>query len=98
VLVSLNGPVDYDVPSMWPQVHKDSNIPYMFIDGARHHEDSATLFQTAVRVMLFMIQHVEDNKDPEALGQKVRTALCRANAIWVSIFETIFTRTRPSNP
>ena len=82
-MVSLNGPVDLEVDTLFPMVHKPTNIPYMFIDTAKQYADPATLFRSVVNVMLFMIKHIEDRKDPEAMGQKVSAAIERANQLQV---------------
>ena len=83
VLVSLNGPVDLEVETLFPMVHKPSGLPYMFIDNAKQYADPTTLFRSVVNIMLFMIKHTEDRKDPEAMGQKVSAALARAKQLQV---------------
>ena len=64
-------------------VHRPSNIAYMFIDNAKQYADPTTLFRSVVNIMLFMIKHIEDRKDPEAMGQKVSAAIMRANQLQV---------------
>ena len=64
-------------------VHRPSNIAYMFIDNAKQYADPTTLFRSVVNIMLFMIKHIEDRKDPEAMGQKVSAAISRANQLQV---------------
>ena len=83
MLVSLNGPVDLEVETLFPMVHRPSNIAYMFIDNAKQYADPTTLFRSVVNIMLFMIKHIEDRKDPEAMGQKVSAAISRANQLQV---------------
>ena len=83
MLVSLNGPVDLEVETLFPMVHRPSNIAYMFIDNAKQYADPTTLFRSVVNIMLFMIKHIEDRKDPEAMGQKVSAAILRANQLQV---------------
>ena len=83
MLVSLKGPVDLEVETLFPMVHRPSNIAYMFIDNAKQYADPTTLFRSVVNVMLFMIKHIEDRKDPGAMGQKVSAAISRANQLQV---------------
>ena len=83
MLVSLNGPVDLEVETLFPMVHRPPNIAYMFIDNAKQYADPTTLFRSVVNIMLFMIKHIEDRKDPEAMGQKVSAAILRANQLQV---------------
>ena len=75
--------MDLEVETLFPMVHKPSNLPYMFIDNAKQYADPTTLFRSVVNIMLFMIKHIEDRKDPEAMGQKVSAALARAKQLQV---------------
>eukprot|EP00092_Neocalanus_flemingeri_P076210 GFUD01094490.1.p1 GENE.GFUD01094490.1~~GFUD01094490.1.p1 ORF type:complete len:295 (+),score=87.96 GFUD01094490.1:73-885(+) len=75
VLVSFHCPVDRDTPSMYPMVHKESQIPYMYIDNARDTADSSTFFKCCVNVMMFMINHVDNNQDPEERKKTLEDAL-----------------------
>ena len=83
VLVSLKGPVDLDTDPLFPRVYKPTNKAYMFVDNAKEYADPSTLFRSVVNVMLFMVEHIENNKDPEAMGQKVSAAIKRANELQV---------------
>ena len=74
VLVSLNTIVDKDAPSLYPLVHKDSNIPYMFIDNAKQFPDTVSLFRVVVNFMLVMIKHTENGKDPNAMSEALKQA------------------------
>ena len=75
--------MDLEVETLFPMVHKPSNLPYMFIDNAKQYADPTTLFRSVVNTMLFMIKHIEDRKDPEAMGQKVSAGLARAKQLQV---------------
>ena len=75
--------MDLEVETLFPMVHRPSNIAYMFIDNAKQYADPTTLFRSVVNIMLFMIKHIEDRKDPEAMGQKVSAAILRANQLQV---------------
>ena len=76
--------MDKDAPSLYPLVHKDSNIPYMFIDNAKQFPDTVSLFRVVVNFMLVMIKHTEDGKDPNAMGKRVSEALKQAKEMEVS--------------
>ena len=65
VLVSLKGPVDLETEPLFPRVYKPTNKAYMFVDNAKEYADPTTLFRSVVNVMLFMVEHIENNKDPE---------------------------------
>ena len=84
VLVSLNTAVDKGVKSLYPLVHKQTGTPYMFIDNTKQFADPVTLFRVVVNFILFMIKHVEDDKDPNAMGQKVSNAITQAKEMEVS--------------
>ena len=75
--------MDLEVETLFPMVHKPSNLPYMFIDNAKQYADPATLFRSVVNIMLFMIKHIEDRKGPEAMGQKVSAAIARSKQLQV---------------
>ena len=64
--------------------HKPSGTAYMFIDNAKQFADSTTLFRVVVNFILFMIQHVEDGKDPNAMGQGVSEAITQAKEMEVN--------------
>ena len=64
--------------------HKPSGTAYMFIDNAKQFADSTTLFRVVVNFILFMIQHVEDGKDPNAMGQRVSDAIRQAKEMEVN--------------
>ena len=70
--------------SLHPMVDKSSGTPYMFIDNAKQFADATTLFRVVVNFILFMIKHVEDGKDPNAMGQKVSDAITQAKEMEVS--------------
>ena len=90
VLVSLKGPVDLETDPLFPRVHKPTNKAYMFVDNAKECADPSTLFRSVVNVMLFMVEHIENNKDPEAMGEKVSAAIKRANELQVGFnYKTI---------
>ena len=76
--------MDKDVKSLYPLVDKPSGAPYMFIDNAKQFADAISLFRVVVNFILFIIKHVEDGKDPKAMGQKVYNAITQAKEMEVS--------------
>ena len=55
-------------------MHKDSNIPYMFIDSAKQFPDTVSLFRVVVNFMLVMIKQTENGKDPNAMSEALKQA------------------------
>ena len=75
--------MDKDEKSLFSLFHKTTGTVYMFIDNAKQFADAATLFRVVVNFILFMIKHVEDGKDPIAMGQKVSDAITQAKEMEV---------------
>ena len=76
--------MDNDVETLFPMVLKQSNLPFMFVDNAKQYEDPATIFRSVINVMLFMIKHIKDRRNPEAMGQRVSAAIKRVNELQVT--------------
>ena len=77
--------MDQETDPLFPRVHKPTNKAFMFVDNANQCADPSTLFRSVVNVMLSMIEHIENSKDPRAMGQKVSAAMKRANELRVRI-------------
>ena len=61
ILVSLNGPVDLNVPSGEPLI--DRGKPYVYVDHLKHYPDPACLLQVIVNMMVFMIKYTDNMRD-----------------------------------
>jgi len=61
ILVSLNGPVDVNVPSKEPKF--DGGKPYVYVDNLRQYPDPVCLLHVVITMMTFMMKYIESNQD-----------------------------------
>lgn len=67
ILVSLNGPVDLNVPSGEPLI--DRGKPYVYVDNLKHYPDPACLLQVIVNMMVFMIKYTDNMRDDNIINK-----------------------------
>ena len=67
ILVSLNGPVDLNVPSGEPLI--DRCKPYVYVDNLKHYPDPACLLQVIVNMMVFMIKYTDNMRDDNIINK-----------------------------
>ena len=58
ILVSLNSPVDINVPQLVPQLHKGK--PYVYLDRLKDSRDPVCMMQVLVSMMTFMMNFASD--------------------------------------
>ena len=58
ILVSLNSPVDLNVPQLVPQFHKGK--PYVYLDRLKDSRDPVCMVQVLVSMMTFMMNFASD--------------------------------------